>query len=183
MRFTLIKRSYDNKDMILDVLKSLLGVSLKYRENERYLVFYHNHNIVEIEQVLSALSDAMMFPLLGYTSRDIDDDKLKVELDIASELIEDLPYNMYDLKQALLVKTNITNKRRILDFILDSTGITEDFIKDFVQYDLNTSKASKAMYIHRNTMLYKLDKLYDISGFDLRSFKDAYVLYSLIESK
>ena len=49
--------------------------------------------------------------------------------------------------------------------------------------DLNVSKASKILYIHRNTMLYKLDKLKELSDFDLRCFLDAYIVYSLIENK
>ena len=66
--------------------------------------------------------------------------------------------------------------------ILDSTGVGEDFIIDFAKNDLNVSKASKAMYIHRNTMIYKLDKLKETSGFDLRCFLDAYILYNLLDN-
>ncbi|MBO5542875.1 MAG: helix-turn-helix domain-containing protein, partial [Acholeplasmatales bacterium] len=43
--------------------------------------------------------------------------------------------------------------------------------------------ASKSMFIHRNTMMYKLDKLKAESGFDLRNFKDACILYMLISTK
>jgi DNA-binding PucR family transcriptional regulator len=39
------------------------------------------------------------------------------------------------------------------------------------------------MFIHRNTMIYKLNKLKANSQFDLTNFKDAYILYSLLENK
>ena len=66
--------------------------------------------------------------------------------------------------------------------ILESTGVGEDFIRDFAKNDLNVSKASKSMYIHRNTMIYKLDKLKEISDFDLRCFIDAHILFNLLDN-
>ena len=64
-----------------------------------------------------------------------------------------------------------------------SSGIDYAFIRGFAENNLNVSQASKAMFIHRNTMNYKLDKLKELSGFDLRSFLDAYVLYQLATGK
>lgn len=184
MRFVMIRKNYDDKEMILDVLKSLLGASIKCEEDEDYLICYHSYcNPIDITNVLKALEDGLMFSVLAYNSMDLDSLKLQRELAIAKSLLDDLSFNVYDLKSALLVKNYIQNKREILDFILESTGINEQFIKGFINSDLNVSQASKAMYVHRNTMIYKLDKLKDISGFDLRKFQDAYLLYMLIESK
>ena len=54
---------------------------------------------------------------------------------------------------------------------------------EFAKNNLNVSQASKAMFIHRNTMIYKLNKLKANSQFDLTNFNDAYILYSLLENK
>ena len=62
-------------------------------------------------------------------------------------------------------------------------GINETFILEFAKNNLNVSQASKAMFIHRNTMIYKLNKLKANSQFDLTNFNDAYILYSLLENK
>jgi carbohydrate diacid regulator len=70
-----------------------------------------------------------------------------------------------------------------LNYILAGSGINETFILEFAENDLNVSQASKAMFIHRNTMIYKLNKLKANSQFDLTNFKDAYILYSLLENK
>ena len=56
----------------------------------------------------------------------------------------------------------------------------------FLQNSLNVSETSRNLYMHRNTLLYRLDKIEKATGFNLRSFSDAVsfrvltVLYKLI---
>lgn len=39
--------------------------------------------------------------------------------------------------------------------------------------DLNVSRASRALYMHRNTLIYRLNKINEITGLDPRAFSDA----------
>ncbi|MBE5905323.1 MAG: PucR family transcriptional regulator [Lachnospiraceae bacterium] len=57
---------------------------------------------------------------------------------------------------------------------------TEDFdeetlttINKFFENSLNVSETSRQLYIHRNTLVYRLDKLQKSTGLDLRVFEDA----------
>ena len=38
---------------------------------------------------------------------------------------------------------------------------------------LNVSEAARQLYIHRNTLVYRLDKVQRVTGLDLRAFDDA----------
>ena len=46
-------------------------------------------------------------------------------------------------------------------------------IKKFFENSLNVSETSRQLYIHRNTLVYRLDKLQKSTGLDLRVFEDA----------
>jgi carbohydrate diacid regulator len=46
-------------------------------------------------------------------------------------------------------------------------------IKKFFENSLNVSETSRQLYIHRNTLVYRLDKLQKVTGLDLRVFEDA----------
>jgi carbohydrate diacid regulator len=46
-------------------------------------------------------------------------------------------------------------------------------IKKFFENSLNVSETSRQLYIHRNTLVYRLDKIQKITGLDLRVFEDA----------
>ncbi len=46
-------------------------------------------------------------------------------------------------------------------------------INKFFENSLNVSETSRKLYIHRNTLVYRLDKLQKTTGLDLRVFEDA----------
>ncbi|NLP46249.1 MAG: PucR family transcriptional regulator, partial [Epulopiscium sp.] len=46
-------------------------------------------------------------------------------------------------------------------------------VNKFFENSLNVSETSRQLYIHRNTLVYRLDKLQKNTGLDLRTFDDA----------
>ena len=46
-------------------------------------------------------------------------------------------------------------------------------INKFFENSLNVSETSRQLFIHRNTLVYRLDKIQKITGLDLRVFEDA----------
>lgn len=55
----------------------------------------------------------------------------------------------------------------------DFDNETIDTIHRFFENSLNVSETSRQLYIHRNTLVYRLDKLQKATGLDLRVFEDA----------
>jgi carbohydrate diacid regulator len=51
-------------------------------------------------------------------------------------------------------------------------------IQKFFENNLNGSETSRQLFVHRNTLVYRLDKVQKITGLDLRSFDNA-VLFKL----
>lgn len=50
---------------------------------------------------------------------------------------------------------------------------TMNTITKFFENNLNVSETSRQLFIHRNTLVYRLDKIQKITGMDLRRFDDA----------
>ena len=48
-------------------------------------------------------------------------------------------------------------------------------IQKFFENNLNVSETSRKLFVHRNTLVYRLEKIKKITGLDLRSFDDAIV--------
>lgn len=48
-------------------------------------------------------------------------------------------------------------------------------IQKFFENDLNISETSRQLYVHRNTLVYRLDKIYKLTGLDLRKLDDAII--------
>lgn len=79
-------------------------------------------------------------------------------------LIYQLPLNLCDM----FIK-EIFDEKSPDDF--DDETLTT--INKFFENNLNVSETSRQLYIHRNTLVYRLDKLQKSTGLDLRVFEDA----------
>ncbi|GGH88030.1 hypothetical protein JOD43_003585 [Pullulanibacillus pueri] len=53
----------------------------------------------------------------------------------------------------------------------------EETLTIFLQNNMNVSTASKALYIHRNSLQYRLDKFTEKTGLDPKTFEDAIIIY------
>jgi sugar diacid utilization regulator len=87
-----------------------------------------------------------------------------------------LPWELH-LERVLSVLPE-TEKRKIVehtlkrnDYVLDTEIMTT--LERFFALDCNVSETAKKLYIHRNTLLYRLDKFKQETGLDVRSFRDA----------
>ena len=56
-------------------------------------------------------------------------------------------------------------------------------IEVFFQKDLNLSDTARQLYIHRNTLVYRLDKVQRETGLDLRKFEDALTFRMLLDMR
>lgn len=94
--------------------------------------------------------------------------KLKLDCDIIDKL---------DKNYILALKEKyLTNE--IISIIEDEEFLST--VTAFFENDLNVSKTATHAFMHRNTLVYRLNKIKKISGLDLRNFEDATVFKTLI---
>lgn len=79
-------------------------------------------------------------------------------------LIYQLPINLCRIFIDEIFGSNIPSE-------LDDETLTT--INKFFENSLNVSETSRQLFIHRNTLVYRLDKLQKSTGLDLRVFEDA----------
>ncbi|WP_195574858.1 PucR family transcriptional regulator [Paenibacillus sp. 1001270B_150601_E10] len=87
--------------------------------------------------------------------------------------LEHLVYSIPDeVRKQFMQRVVIKN-----DNFTDAETMTT--LQTFFQYNCSVSETAKRLYIHRNTLLYRLDKIKQETGLDVRTFSDA-VLVKLI---
>jgi len=82
------------------------------------------------------------------------------------------------LLERLIYSIPLDQRRQFLEQagdygVLFSDNETLSTLETFFQLDCNVSETAKRLYIHRNTLLYRLDKIKQETGLDVRSFGDA----------
>ncbi len=88
---------------------------------------------------------------------------------------------------SLLSQLNKENLGSI-NFILQDEGVTKFFadeelvhtVEVFFENNLNLIKASNSLIVHRNTLLYRLEKIKKMIGLDIRNFEDAVTLQAIL---
>lgn len=73
-----------------------------------------------------------------------------------------------------------TMKKILAKEVLDPLGCDQEIlqtVRAFFENGFNASVASKKLYIHRNTLQYRLNKFQEITGISLRDFNGALVAY------
>lgn len=53
----------------------------------------------------------------------------------------------------------------------------EETLQGVVAANLNVSEAARLLYLHRNTLLHRIDRIRQQTGYDIRTFQDAFVLW------
>ena len=50
---------------------------------------------------------------------------------------------------------------------------TIELAQEFFKHNLNISETARYCYLHRNTLIYRLDRIWKETGFNLRNFDEA----------
>ncbi len=139
-----------------------------------------------VADMLSTEAMGMVRIAIGSVVRDIKDiprsyKEAKVALEVGRVFYEDrqvINYNWLGIGR-LIYQLPESLCRRYLDEIFKDSKIADlddemlVTINKFFQNSLNISETSRQLFIHRNTLVYRLDKLQKNTGLDIRVFEDA----------
>ncbi|MBY1701804.1 helix-turn-helix domain-containing protein, partial [Clostridioides difficile] len=143
-------------------------------------------NIIETETYQSTY----IFYLGKLDSKADFDFRLQLCSDLLPHIIKDNAENKFlNLFDLIRYKTlDLINEDNILNKLIDFNkikSIDEELLYTgikFINNDLNISKTSTSMFLHRNTLVYRLEKINEILGFDLKNFENAMIFYLSVKS-
>ena len=84
---------------------------------------------------------------------------------VLMKMLEDIPDNK--LAEYLSILLDGSAKELLKDEDMVNTA------EEFLENNLNVSETSRNLYMHRNTLMYRLDKIERVTGLNLRKFSDA----------
>lgn len=90
---------------------------------------------------------------------------------IVEKIIEDLP------KEKIREYLDLLSRESSSEIFFDNE--MNDTVEEFLENNLNASETSRKMFLHRNTLSYRLDKTEKETGLDVRKFSDA-IAYRII---
>ncbi len=108
---------------------------------------------------------------------------LDFPIDDVLPCLERLNVGVYHIEQVIpeIVFLKLTDiKNTLKNYYTQLVGSdTIDSVLGFIKENQNASKASKRLFMHRNTLNYRLDHFMMKTGIDIKSFQGALALYLL----
>lgn len=79
-------------------------------------------------------------------------------------------------RERLIAGYDLKNFARIFE-----DGDTMTAVDGFLKHGMNVSETARRLYMHRNTLIYRLNKINKVTGLDLRSF-DMAVTFEILRA-
>ncbi len=180
---------FETKDYesLKNILSEILLEPLYVQGKTNLLVIYFNKDRVGINEYIDSLSDDIgtsvnVFEGFVIKNRNKNDLKEFMEIFYSSSFNLYGYSNIVDLVHVLRYdKENINSLKEILlkEYLGD-----EEFLKivrGMFENNLNVSKTSSSIYMHRNTLNNKLTLIENNTTLAIQNFKDAVALYELLK--
>lgn len=188
VQFLYIKTK-ENIENLIPILFEVLNESLEidyYSNDQNSLTIIYSYANLEIKNTLTSLSidlylDILVYESLIYNDKESLDKNYKLFLKINE--VYKLKYQYYN--NNLILSENYLNVTKDLKSLILSNYYLDKEMKrtivGFLENDQNISKASKNLYLHRNTLSLRLSKFEEVTNFDIKKFIDGFLIYHLVK--
>jgi len=103
--------------------------------------------------------------------------------DSIKSFLKDLANGVYyfeDIITYSIIRNNIDLKREIKKYVSNKTSVDViQTVREFIENNMNSSKTSKELYMHRNTLNYRIDNFILNTKINVKTFKGANAIYML----
>lgn len=172
-------------DMLVDFLKGLLGNHIEHQYSDNFLsVIFDCDSKVDFEEIINGLNNDFYITTSLYESgvlyEKIDINEYIAHIKSQSKKI--LDSNMIYIDEKCLVKLNLDGeivRQNIFKPFHNDLEMLE-VVKKYLDCNMNISQAANSLYMHRNTVMNKIDKFISVTGYDIKKFSNAFIIYKYL---
>jgi hypothetical protein len=179
-------KKIDSWSFVIDFLADLIHINDIETTNTHLIVYYDSIPEALLKDIIYNIIAETYVDLRLYESHTFDDiqsrnshiNYVKTQLSLISMNSHTYLNNFHLLKHHLEHHFNIEFQYFFGKYTRNSEMIQT--VKTFLEHNQNINQTAKELYIHRNTLLQRLEKFHQVTGFDVKKFQDAFIIYQLI---
>ena len=89
-------------------------------------------------------------------------------------------YYFEDIIAYAVIKNKEPLKKKIVKYISEKVNNeVVSTVREFISNNMNSSSTSKKLYMHRNTLNYRIDNFIELTKINVKTFKGANAIYML----
>lgn len=175
----------ENVSLIIDLFKGVLGSGIKTKRTPSALTISFPINLdFNYAELINMINYDMFIPSVMFFCPRLYDE---ITLEAYEAYIMSLRNDILSLNELAVTEEKLItiNKWNALIFKNIFGPYSDDYemqnlIKTFLDYNMNISKTASVVFMHRNTVMNKIDRFKEVTGFDIKNFKTAFVIYHLL---
>lgn len=174
------------KGELIEAFESFITFIEKIEKNNFLILIFKDVFEINFNELIDNLTEDLLVDLRLYESNGFSKlIELNTYLDNVIPYLVNIPF---DNVNYLTIKNIVSYQKKPLDKKLIKLILGKYFqdyemlktIKTFILESFNASKASGELFLHRNTLLQRLDKFYEETGFNPKEFYDSYLIFDLL---
>lgn len=191
-KFFILKST--NNEQILDLIKDIYKDIYVFNYCDYEIIFYFENFDNSVLDIFKTMSDDFMINFIVHDGLWFTSDILGVDIltyikgAIKYIAYDDTIYKYSDASDMVLLLVNKHNdniikvvKKLVLKRVLENPkNNNKELLETFFKYDLNVSATAKALYMHRNSLIYRLDMLSYTMGLNIQRFTHAAAILILL---
>lgn len=173
-------------NIITDLFSGTINTKIEFLFHEKELVMiFEQFEEIDFRELISGINSDLYLSIMLFESKKFQtkEELMKYLSYITPKILpegeEYLSEQVLLLSQANLPVLEEMRKLVFKEFIQDYEML--HIVKVFIENNMNTSLASKKLFMHRNTLINKIDKFISITSYDVKTFKDAFVIYHFLK--
>lgn len=176
IKFTrpIVRELFENT--LRNVLEVEIDIEWNHKDNSARIEIYNfDHNTQNLQTLFMTLGNDFNTSLTIFNVPFFDEFIYKLFENIKSPGV----YNAYGVLLQMLINQEI-KKEEIPDYLSKVSKETLDMIQVYISTGLNGKLTSELLYVHRNTMIYRINQFVEKTGIDIRQLYNANFVYLLI---
>ena len=177
-------------DMLISLFEEVVNIETIDFDNNQIIVVFENLLESSLQELSQTITQEFLIEIRIFESNRFQTyHELERNIKRVKKMLQIVPFdisttylNSADLLYFEISKPLDTDFKKLILQKYYGDFETKNILKVFFECNQNTSEASKRLYMHRNTLIQRLDKFYEETGFNPRRFKDAMLIYRAIEN-
>ncbi len=176
---------------VIEIFQAISSINKVVVTKKTATLYFSNALELSIEEIANILNTDLYLKLTIFESdhynhlTDLKEDlkKVAIKLDNNPFSYDNFYYNYIDLVYDEIKKPlSEAIKKRILKSYYNDQEMYK-VLETFFNNNSNTSTAAKELYMHRNTLIQKIDKFHEVTGYNPKNFKEAVIIYQIIKKQ
>lgn len=184
--FYILKFYQCNKEdyfTFIDILKDLYSEK-NFEVYQDYIILKSVLNKTDLIDIVENLKSDLYLNILCFVGEIVDEEYIEFICQKLDLISYDSNYGLLNESELLrlCIKESfdeLTKKRILRKYYYDTE--MKKTIKAFLECNMNTLKTSEILYMHRNTLINRINKFIETTGYDVRDFKEAVIIYHLLK--